>query len=366
MDVIFCTLATRSHLAHARVLATSLARVKQDARLHVLVVDAGQDEVPAAVPMAERLTLQDLDLHDRAAFCFQYTAFELCNALKAPLLLELRRRYPATPIVYLDADIYCVGSLEPLLTALSGTSLLLTPHTSVDFPAEIPTLKTSVLLCAGAFNAGVLGIGCGPEADGFLAWWAAKLRHDCLRAIDEGLFVDQKFLDLVPCLFPGVSILRDDGVNVAWFNLHARLVSRQGDTWFANERPLALFHFTMFDGLAGTFDPSIQPDPLAKQPVLRGLAECYRQDLAAAGHEQLGRCSYGFGAFADGTPVLGETRRAFRSAWLQGSPVDDPFHSAEWMAWQQDFVLRSKRAERVRAWIGFAGRIRRTLRRYGV
>jgi len=362
MEAIFCTLATRSHMAYCRVLAASLARVRPAARLMVLVVDGGPEELPQAeAPNADVLTLADLDLVDQPAFCFQYTAFELCNALKAPLLKFLRGRHPGVPLLYLDSDTYCVGSLDPLVAELAGTPIVLTPHTTVDFPGTGPGLRTQALLQSGVFNAGVIGVGCGEVAERFLDWWGAKLRHDCLRATGEGLFVDQKFLDLVPCLFPEARILRDDGVNVAWFNLHARKLSRPSFGWRANDRPLAVFHFTMLNPLTGAFDPFVQPDPLVTQPILRELTEPYRAALLAAGHERQSQADYGHGRFADGTPVSGRTRRAFREAWMRGEAGGDPFGSPEWQVWQGRFLRREKRADRLRKWTDLLGRINRRL-----
>lgn len=189
-------------------------------------------------------------------------------------------------------------------------------------------------MLAGQFNAGMVGVGRGEGGRRFLEWWAKAVRHDALVEPAEGLFVDQRFLDAVPCLFPEMRLVRHDGINVAHFNLHARRLERRGGDWWVNDQRLLLFHFTMLRANHADFRPWVTRPLLEQQPLLRELLESYCADLRKAGHTESSRIPYGLGAFADGTPVSKTTRRAFREAWIRGDAGGNPRTDRHWMEFE--------------------------------
>src|SRR5208282_3977814 len=83
------------------------------------------------------------------------------------------------------------------------------------------------------------------EAHKFLSWW----EHRCLTLgyVDRqnGLFVDQKWIDFVPCYFNSVLVLKHPGCNMAYWNLHERTLEKVGETWIVNNsEPLIFYHFS--------------------------------------------------------------------------------------------------------------------------
>lgn len=54
-------------------------------------------------------------------------------------------------------------------------------------------------------------------------WWKSKLEKLCLNDIDLGLFVDQKWIDLIITLFDDVVVLKDNRYNMAYWNIFQRL-----------------------------------------------------------------------------------------------------------------------------------------------
>src|SRR5260370_44972 len=159
-------------------------------------------------------------------------------------------------VVYLDPDIVIYSPLIELDSTPSpgaGESFLtLTPHlTGFIGGDEHPSERT--ILQAGAYNLGFLALSRRPPLDRFLAWWQEKLEFQCVVDTVRGLFVDQKWMDLAPGLFPAVEILRHEGYNVAYWNLGQRTVVR-GDAdatvpmvATVNGQPLRFFHFSGFD-----------------------------------------------------------------------------------------------------------------------
>ena len=70
----------------------------------------------------------------------------------------------------------------------------------------------------------------------FLRWWEERLRRDCRISPEEGLFVDQRWVDFVPSYFEH-TVVTDEGYNVAYWNLFEREFKRAADGYEVNGRP---------------------------------------------------------------------------------------------------------------------------------
>jgi hypothetical protein len=135
--------------------------------------------------------------------------------------------------VLLDPDVLVLAELTPLLHAPGA--VVLVPH--LLGPAEAPAGAAAELrlLQAGVMNGGVLAVSNTRTGRRFLAWWEDRLAHACRHDLAAGMHYDQRWLDLAPGLFDEVTVLRDPGIDVAYWNVHER------------PRPWRLFHFSGFD-----------------------------------------------------------------------------------------------------------------------
>ncbi|HNY13775.1 MAG TPA: glycosyl transferase, partial [Candidatus Wallbacteria bacterium] len=88
-----------------------------------------------------------------------------------------------------------------------------------------------------------------PEGQRFAAWWQAQLLYFARNDPASGQCGDQRWLDLVPVLFPQMGIVRHHGANVAYWNLPERQLQRStaGEWCCANGDPLLFFHFSGFN-----------------------------------------------------------------------------------------------------------------------
>jgi hypothetical protein len=327
------TVVTRSHLGDARVLASMLRRWNPGARCLVLVVDAGREDVKGLgrVEGMECVALEELGLPDERAFCFQYSAFELCNALKPWFMRWVRQRSEGAAIVHLDSDVGVFASLEDFIGWVRSCDVLLTPHVTVDYPADGCIPKRRILGFVGVYNAGVVGVGPGEEGMRFLDWWAGETLHGALDAPSDGMFADQKSLDFVPSLFPGSVICRHPGVNLGHFNLHARRLERRGAEWWVEGERLLLGHFTSVDYERLEFLPPLDRPLIRQQPLVKEWLREYAEERKRNGAGEDRKLGYGLARFTDGTPILPATRRVFRQAWLAGRPSGDPFKDPHWI-----------------------------------
>lgn len=324
-----CTIVARNYLAHARVLARSLRRVHPHGRLAVLVLDDHDGAVDASAEPFEVLHPRDLALEpaEFRRMATIYTVLELATALK-PWLLGRLLDDGAPAALYLDPDIQVLAPLDGLDELIATHGIVLTPHTTAPVPRDGREPTEPYLLRAGAYNLGFLGVG--PSARPFLDWWRPRLARDCVVAVEDGLFVDQRWADLVPGYFDH-HILRDPGYNAAYWNLDQRDLQRVGDRVTVGGRPLRFLHFSGFDPDAPhllSVHAGCAPRVLLSQrPVLRALCEGYAAALREAGYDEVRGVEYGFARSAAGLPIDQRMRRLYRRELLareaDGRELDD-------------------------------------------
>ena len=147
-------------------------------------------------------------------------------------------------VVYLDPDIYVYRAMTEVERPLSMSAfMVLTPHLTgfLDddmYPSEVNIMQS------GSFNLGFIALVRHPNLIPFINWWKSKCEFDCVVDIPNGIFVDQKWIDLVPGIFNGVYVLRHEGYNVAYWNLKHRIIEYIGGKYFVNRQPLTFFHFS--------------------------------------------------------------------------------------------------------------------------
>jgi glycosyltransferase involved in cell wall biosynthesis len=328
MHTAVFSIVSPNYWHYARVLMASLQRNHPEWDRFVLLVGATSPSNREQEPFIT-VPLSALPLPIPRQFCFRYTLLELNTAAK-PWMFEHLFARGYERVVYLDPDIFVYSPLAELDASPAETFLMLTPHlTGFIGGDEHPSERT--ILQAGAYNLGFLSVSRRPSLARFLAWWQEKLEFQCVIDLARGLFVDQKWIDLVPGLFPDVAILRHEGYNVAYWNLGQRKVEGEGGGATVNGQPLRFFHFS---GL----DPAF-PDMVSRHSHrlrvtdvgdARKLVEDYCVALRAAGYETFKNAPHPFGAFADGTPLPDVARFAYRnSTALQSACGPNPFEHPE-------------------------------------
>jgi glycosyltransferase involved in cell wall biosynthesis len=326
--VAIFTICSNNYMPFAHVLFASARRHHPDAELFLCLADRR-----AGIPglYGDTWTVveaRDLPIPDFPSFAFRYDIMEFNTALKPFMFLHLLDDRGFDAVIYLDPDIELFAPLAPVLAALhDGASFFFTPH--LCSPCEDRREPNDIaIMRAGAYNLGFLGVSRTEEAAELLGWWARRLRYQCVNAQADGLFVDQKFMDLVPGFAPSAVISHDTTLNVAYWNLQQRRLEHGEHGWTINDAPLIFFHFS-------GFNPH-EPDRLSKHDPrflgtlpepLRELTAHYAEQLLAQGYGSFPGSPYAYGQFASGTAIHPTVRRMFRE-WhpLWGA---DPFESYE-------------------------------------
>jgi glycosyltransferase involved in cell wall biosynthesis len=317
---VFFTIASRNYLAYAVTLMQSVAQHHTDAPRYLILADRDEGDVALAGAPFVTIPVEALALPDFDAFAFRYTIMEFNTAIKPYAFSHLRRLHPRAGIVYLDPDVLVVAPLAQVETAFAdGALAVLTPHLLEPIEDDRHPGEREIL-ASGTYNCGFVAVGAHAEADRLIAWWADRLEFGACNDVAAGLFTDQKWIDLVPGLFADIHILRDDGYNLAYWNLAQRLVSRRELQWYAGKRPLAFVHFSGIDpDRPAQFSKHQNRHTQATIGELRPLYADYLARLTANGHADHRAKPYAFSRFADGELICDPVRAVYRRYFDKGA-----------------------------------------------
>ena len=161
---------------------------------------------------------------------------EIATILKPQVFCQLLGSFAF--VTYLDPDMFVVDNFLPEMSALEGSAVF-TPH--LIGPSEYSPLRATDVARVGSFNLGFASLRATSDGVALSQWWASRVIDACFRGQEEGVFLDQRWIDQAPALFDGVRAWRDPSMNCAWWNLSHR-----------DSRKCRLFHFS-------GFDPSLLP-----------------------------------------------------------------------------------------------------------
>lgn len=353
------TSAARNYLPKVRLLADSIRRHHPEWRIHLALADDGPlGADPVHFGVDEVHPVSRLDIPGVRAWIFGHTLVELSTAIKPTVLRKLMAREDCRGVVYLDPDIVLFSPLVEVESALEDADLLLTPHlTDPDIDREVAENERSALR-HGAYNLGFLAVSPSMAGCRFAEWWERRCLRFCRDDIRNGLFTDQRWIDLAPGLFPGTRILRGSRLNVAPWNIATRRVTGTvPHGMLVDGEPLGFYHFTGFDSGAHR---AMAMKYAAGQPAVHRLLDWYAEATGASATDQSPRAPWAFGAFSDGSPIPAQARAVFRDRPdLQGRYAD-PFDAQGFKAWWQCHAAAPDGPKDARPW---RGRLRRVLSR---
>ena len=339
------TIIAANYVGMARVLADSVQQHHPGLDFFTLIIDGGQADRAltglGTVLLPEDLALPASQWQRMASI---YSVLELATAAKPAFLRYLLGR--ARTATYLDPDVLVLQPLDACFEAAEQHAIALTPHCLYPLPRDGQEPSERVLMLAGIYNLGFVSVG--QRARPFLRWWQERLQHDAVVDPTAGLFTDQRWVDWVPALFEH-TILRDPGLNVAYWNVHERELRLAADgTVLAGSSALCFFHFSGFvPGVLSELSrhaPSAPRVLLDDQPALVALCERYAGELERRDHAVFASQSYRLDHLANGTALRPYVRRALRDAYVSGAASDEVLqphaNPTAFMAWLSDPVSR--------------------------
>jgi hypothetical protein len=318
-----CTIVSSNYLPYARTLCESFLAFHPDDVFYVLLVDRPPGGFDASKERFSLVMVDDLEIPNFDSVAFKYGIVELNTNVK-PTFLKKILASGVDHLVYFDPDILICSSVHPIYDLLSEFGIILTPHCTS--PNVEDPYSEIMLLVNGVFNLGFVAVSRTNEAQQFLTWWENRCLNSGYNERWTGLFVDQKWINLAPCYFDSIKILKDPGCNCAYWNLHERVLAKSGSSWVVNGSfPLLFFHFSGVEVDAGSrISKYADQFNLDSRSDLEELFIEYRSRLINNGIRDVAENKYAFGSYDNGEPVTNLQRAAF-AANLNRFSGENPF-----------------------------------------
>lgn len=325
-----CTSAALNYLPKARVLGRSVKRYHPEVTMHLILADRHPDWLDTdAEPFDDIISMETLHLPNLESWLFRYSIVGVCTAVKPFALKSLLNTPGCQAVLYLDPDMVVFSRLDDLIDSFAQSSVLLTPHQTEPeqtlqriIDNEMGSLKW------GVFNLGFIGVRNDANARSFLDWWSERVDKFCYKSLEDGLWVDQKWVNLAPVFFEGVQILKSARFNVASWNLTTRMLEGSFESGFTvNGEPLGFYHFTGFD--RGAHDIMAAKNSDDNQAVRR-LISWYRKATKSDDRVRKERGVYSDrSTFSNGAPITEAHRIIYRTRTDLQKVHPNPFEVTE-------------------------------------
>ncbi|MFH1202029.1 MAG: glycosyltransferase [Candidatus Omnitrophota bacterium] len=318
-----CTIISKNYLAYARVLADSYLKYNKG-RVFVLLTDYIDGYFD---PNKENFTLIEVDqikhkIPDFDKFCFQYNLTELNTAVKPFFLEFLFEHYGLKKLVFFDPDILITNNLNELFCLLDKYSIVLIPHITQPYKDTHKPNECDILR-SGVYNLGFIALSDKNSTGVLLRWWQERLNRYCKVDLERGLFVDQKWIDLIPGFFEDVFILRDHSYNIAYWNFHYRKVYIEGSRFLIDNKPVNFLHFSgvqldNINSISKHQDRYLLKDIKHMSPIF----DLYKEHLMSHGYEENRSWPCHFTFFDNGISIPDAARKIY---WEAGGALKSKF-----------------------------------------
>lgn len=319
------TSAACNYVPKVRMLFSSLRKHHPEAVLHLLLSDRKTELLDLSKePFDEVTTVEDLGIEHMRGWAFCHSIVELSTAIKPFFLCKLLERDNCARALYMDPDTVAFSRLDDILHALDNANIVLTPHqTNPEQTLEAVLDNEISSLKHGVYNLGFIGVKNSEESRRFAAWWANRNYYFCRSEIHNGLFTDQRWIDLVPAFFDGVAIMRSGRHNVATWNITTREFGQTDDgTYTVDGDPLGFYHFTGFDSGAHRI---MALKNAAGNQAIHSLVNWYDKSTTDLAADPLSRVPWQYGVYSDGAPVERIHRFLYRQRADLQRAFPDPF-----------------------------------------
>jgi hypothetical protein len=328
------TSAAFNYIPKVRMLFESLRRHHPEFVLHLALAD----KLPLGVdltdePFDEIHPVETLGIPNVQRWIFCHRIVELATAIKPFALQRLLAREDCDAVLYMDPDTVVFSRLDDVVAALRERSLVLTPHLTLPEQSLDGVMDNEIsCLKHGVYNLGFVGVKADSQGREFAHWWGERIYRFCRDDIPNGLFTDQRWIDLVPAFFDKVGILRTPRLNVATWNLRRRILEGSIDTGLrVNGEPLGFYHFTGFD--SGAHRAMAEKNAPGNAAV-QALVQWYLDATRKLAQDPLAQVPWSYGGFSDGTPIQPAQRIIYRDRPDLQDSFADPFDaSGGYAAW---------------------------------
>lgn len=336
-DIHIFTSCSNNYIPKARILGYSLKKYHPQINFHLVLSDIILDSINLEKePFDSIITIEELNIANLSSWIFKHSLVEMCTAVKSIAFQKIMNQYNCTKVIYFDPDIVIFNPINDLINKLDNHSILLTPHQlePEKFMGAI-IHNEQVFLKYGVFNLGFLGVKNSPQGNSFLQWWSDRCFNFCYDDISNGLFTDQRLIDLAPSFFSELHILRSPIYNVANWNLTHRIISGNIDEGIlVNNKPLCFYHFSNAQEI-------MYKKYNVFNDVVISLWDWYNKECDTMGAKDLGKKSCSYSYFDNDELITKEQRLLYRQTEDLQEQFPDPFSTKNmknsYYYWYQEY-----------------------------
>lgn len=281
------TVATVSHIHLSEVMIKSFCKSHSGFDISIIIPDLSlenrskvQSLIGGNIELLSPNDLGPIDVNRLRRF---YNALEFCSAMKVVGFQFFLLR--GEDVLFLDPDVLILGSLQRSLIDISG-DVLLSPHIFKPYPNDSYSPNDLDIIRSGHINGGVILIRNSIYGKQVVNWLISKVESQWFVAPKVGLYADQLWLSMLPYLFESaVSLIKDLGINVAYWNIHDRQIgaTTKGQLVLKSGETVKLLHFSGFDiGGKSLSKHSTRSLDETTQEALSSVVEKYRKNLLVA------------------------------------------------------------------------------------
>lgn len=245
MNLVF-TICSNNYFAQAIILGHTLIKHNPGYTFKVGLVDKKNEQIDYSKYPFEVLEVEDIGIPEFEDMAMRYDIVELNTAVKPFYFKFFLGKGQYERLIYMDPDIEVFAPFTELANKLSTHEIVITPH----FFSPINDDKWQAeedFLNAGIYNLGFIAIKDTPNTRKMIEWWAERLKSKAYINFSKGMFTDQIWIMFVPLYFEKVHILRHLGYNVAYWNLHERVLCSKGGKYYINDIiELVFYHYASY------------------------------------------------------------------------------------------------------------------------
>lgn len=287
------TICSNNYLAQANILKESFLQFNPDFTFYICLTDKFSSIInyreydPAIVLPVEKV--KGLAVEDLVK---KYDVVEFNTCVKPTFIKYLIDQHKDLELLYfIDPDVCFYHSMEDLNKLLKTRSIVLTPHITKPIATDEYLPSEHLFLNYGIYNLGFIGLNVkDPEVKVMLDWWEQKTLNLGYNRTEEGLFVDQLWMNLTPVYFKNVHVLKEFSYNMAPWNLQERSVKeilKNGDVFLSDGSRLVFYHFSNLDSERKEISRFYKRYQFKDLPLLKSLYDSYFIRLDEKKYEQL-------------------------------------------------------------------------------
>ncbi|MEH7492519.1 glycosyltransferase [Neobacillus niacini] len=266
---IFCTILSRTRLYQGLALLNSLKKVMgDDFYIFIHCIDEESYNLLKKMKWKNSKLIHEKKLPRRIGLLKnERKVHEYCWTLKPVICEYVLRNYTfVNRITYLDSDLYFFGDPRGIFKNHQDCSVLLSIEEKYSPRANQSIQRRSKI--TGLYNSGFISFKQDEIGLQAVTWWKEKCLVNCRIDPEEGIFGDQKYLDKLPDLFPGICDITTPGVNVGPWNELKYQFSNVDATFSIDEHLLIFFHFSGLRVTGKNKIQSVNRVNLRKRPFL--------------------------------------------------------------------------------------------------